>query len=336
MGDKTGISWADATWNPVTGCTRVSEECSGCYAIRESNRKQHLSAYAGVVARNDQDRLDWTGVVRTLPERLDQPIRWDRPRRIFVNSMSDLWHPDVPEQFVAETFAVMAASPQHSFRILTKRPQLMHRMVNDRFYGLICAALKRFLDGDNRVMAAAAGRLASRDGWELPWPLPNVVLGTSIGVNRFAWRAEAIRQTPAAWRFLSLEPLLGPLPSLDLTGIDLIVIGGESGPEARPMHPDWARDLRDRALSYGVRVHLKQWGEWTPGRPAGFGGLSRADQARRMVTFQPDGTRYDPRRPETPNAPGMTTMYRAGKPAAGRLLDGRTWDDDIPLPGRAA
>jgi protein gp37 len=227
MSDKSRIEWTDATWNPVTGCSKVSPGCAHCYAETLSLRfgwsqRPWLPAYA---PEN----------VILHPERLDQPLRWRQPRRVFVNSMSDLFHELVLDAFVHAVFERMRHANWHSYQILTKRPERMARVV-DAYY--------------------------SRHPGKVP--LPHVWLGTSIENDRWTARADALRKTAAAVRFISAEPLLGPLPSLDLTGIDWLIVGGESGVGARPMDPAWARDLRDRAKTKGVAFFFKQWGGRTP------------------------------------------------------------------------
>lgn len=202
MGDRSEIEWTEATWNPTTGCSRVSEGCDNCYAIRVSARLQHAPAYQGTV-----EESDWTGRVNTVPDRLDQPVRWRRPRRVLVNSMSDLFHPEVPLAFVRQVFEVMAVAKQHTFQILTKRP---HRLE---------AVLRTLSDCHHGHHRSDACRWCE--------PLPNVWLGTSIESDRYAFRADHLRLAPAAVRFVSLEPLLGPLPSLLLDGIDWVIVGGE-------------------------------------------------------------------------------------------------------------
>lgn len=250
MADRTGISWTDATWNPVVGCTRVSAGCDNCYAIAQSHRiaaqlagnpKVEESAYLPdlteliPVVPDPADpgrsidpaigsKRDWTGVVRINERVLHQPQGWTRPRRVFVNSMSDLFHPGLSEFDIAQVWSVMARSPQHQFQVLTKRPgRAAEMMAIDR------GAMFPWYVGGNDV-----------------WPLPNVWLGTSIESDKYAWRVDKLRETHAAVRFLSLEPLLGPLPHLDLSGIDWVIVGGESGPNARPMDPGWARDVREQ------------------------------------------------------------------------------------------
>lgn len=240
MGDKTGIEWTDATWNPVTGCDHVSPGCDHCYAEQMAKR---LAGRAGYPA-DEPFRL-------TLqPDRLDQPLRWKRPRRIFVNSMSDLFHQGIPEDYIAQVFDVMVQARQHEFQVLTKRPQRMAKVLVDR------PATPEEVDAgcELGIWPGIWDRVSGGT------PAPNVWLGTSIESDRYCFRADHLRATPAAVRFLSLEPLLGPLPSLDLTGIDWVIVGGESGAQARPMHPQWARDLRDRCLEAGVPFLFKQAG----------------------------------------------------------------------------
>jgi protein gp37 len=216
MADKTGIEWTEATWNPVSGCSKVSPGCAHCYAERISHRFGHtrepwLPAHAekNVVMHAD---------------RLDQPLRWRRPRMIFVNSMSDLFHERIPLAFVRRVFDVMERAEQHTFQILTKR--------------------------HHRLVALAP---------HLSWP-SNVWMGVSIENDRWVERAEYLRRVRAAVRFISAEPLLGPLDTLDLTDIDWLIAGGESGHGHRPMNADWARGLRDRCEHEGVAFFFKQWG----------------------------------------------------------------------------
>lgn len=243
MGDRSQIEWTDATWNPVTGCTKVSPGCDHCYAMRIATRFAGTPAYP-------------RGFGVTLhPGRLDRPIRWKRPRRIFVNSMSDLFHSDIPDEYIVRVWDVMANAPQHVYQVLTKRHGRMRSLV-------------------------ASGALRT---------LPNVWLGVSVeDQKRAELRIPALLGAPASVRFLSCEPLLGPvnLHLGDTPGIDWVIVGGESGPGARPMQPDWARSLRDQCGAAGVPFHFKQWGDWSPDAHDG--------------------------------------MRRVGKRAAGRDLDGRT------------
>lgn len=263
MGDKTRIEWTDATWGPVTGCTKVSSGCDNCYAESIATR------FAGTKAYPD-------GFAVTLrPERLDQPLRWKRPRRIFVNSMSDLFHADVPDEYIARVWAVMALAPHHTFQVLTKRHGRMRSLLSSvRWEDLLIGTGMWPIDHDPAK------------------PPSNVWLGVSVEDQKTAdLRIPALLETPAAVRWLSCEPLLGkvdlrglmqcfhcktghmfgpcgrhgrPLPYgvLSKRHIDWVVVGGESGPRARPMHPDWARSLRDQCAAAGVPLVFKQWGEY--------------------------------------------------------------------------
>jgi protein gp37 len=245
MADKSAIEWTDATWNPVIGCSKVSPGCAHCYAEALTMRFAGPWKVPG---------LPWTPAnapanVILRPERLNQPLRWSEPRMVFVNSMSDLFHERVPDEYVAEIFAVMAASPQHVFQVLTKRP--------DRMASLLGST--RWLE-----MLEHATRVISEDV-DIEWPLTNVWLGTSVENRRFTFRADLLRQTPAAIRFISAEPLLGPLlPSLDLGFIDWLIVGGESGRAHRPMHVEWVRELRETAAATDTAFFFKQWGGRTP------------------------------------------------------------------------
>lgn len=276
------IEWTDETWNPTVGCSRVSPGCTHCYAIGVAHRAMQ-PAHAGLTERTERG-IDWTGEVRCLPERLEVPLRWRRPRRVFVDSMSDLFHPSIPAEFIADVWDVMARCPQHIFQILTKRPQ--------------------------RAVAAVPWRLDGRN------PLPNVWVGTSIESDRYAFRADHVRSTPAAVRFLSLEPLLGPVPSLDLDRIDWVIVGGESGPGARPMHVGWVRDIRDRCFRAEIPFLFKQWGAWAwPASPSDH-----------ILTI--DGRLLEPgTRLGMDHMMRPTFVRRVGKHAAGRELEGRTWDE---------
>jgi protein gp37 len=213
VSDRSLIEWTEATWNPVTGCTQVSPGCAHCYAKTFAERFEGVPGHAYEV-----------GFALTLrPERLRQPLEWKRPRLIFVNSMSDLFHENVPEDYIRRVFDVMGEACWHTFQILTKR----------------------------------ADRLASLAP-RLDWP-ENVWMGVSVESQRWTSRIDYLRHVQAAVRFLSCEPLLGPL-HLDLSGIDWVIVGGESGPGARPMRLEWARSVREQCLAAGVPFFFKQWG----------------------------------------------------------------------------
>lgn len=214
MAQASKIEWTEATWNPVTGCTKVSPGCKFCYADRMAKR---LHAMGQERYRN--------GFQLTLQEDLvDLPLRWRKPRLIFVNSMSDLFHKDVPLEFIARCFETMAAASQHTFQVLTKRPERVAEI-----------------------------------GSALPWP-PNVWMGTSVENANYTWRVRELARVPAQVRFLSVEPLIGPIRRLPLRGVHWVIVGGESGPGARPMLPEWVTDLRDQCVGREVPFFFKQWG----------------------------------------------------------------------------
>lgn len=235
----TAIEWTDRTWNPVTGCDRISTGCNNCYALTMAKR---LKAMGQPRYQNDGDpRTSGPGFGLTVhPEVLEQPLRWRKPSMVFVNSMSDLFHADVPYRFIRDVFNVMRTCngmetaggktmPSHTFQVLTKRSQRMRD-----------CSLNREL------------------GYDSDRPPANVWLGVSIETNAYVFRVNQLRDTSAAIRFVSCEPLLGPLPSLDLTGIDWVIIGAESGHGARPMHNDWAREIIAKANDAGCSVFVKQ------------------------------------------------------------------------------
>lgn len=340
MADKTKIGWTDATWNIITGCSMVSAGCTNCYAMGlAGSRLRNHPSRAGLT-RETGGRPVWTGEVRFNEDWIDQPLRWRAPRRIFVCAHADLFHEAVPDEWIDRVFAVMALCPQHTFQVLTKRPERMREYVS-RLDIYTLEETEEWRAADYRVtcdddpngspawhektaLLEEAIHLA-RKTLDAGKPLPNVWIGTSIEDQATAdARIPHLLATPAAVRFVSAEPLLGAL-DLRITqargssrvlnaltgasfsetslsalprgpGLDLVIVGGESGPRARPMHPDWVRSLRDHCVSAGVSFHFKQWGEWMFQSPEG-----RA-----------------------------TGFYRVGKKAAGHLLDGHTWDE---MPG---
>jgi protein gp37 len=227
MGDRSSIEWTEATWNPTTGCDRTSPGCDHCYALTLAKR---LKAMGQPKYQNDGDpRTSGPGFRLTVHEdTLNVPRSWAAPRTIFVNSMSDLFHPDVPESYIRRVFDVIAETPQHTYQVLTKRSK----------------------------------RLAEL-GERLDWP-PNLWMGVSVETARYAFRISHLREVGAAVRFVSAEPLLGSLGEVDLLGIHWVIVGGESGPGCRPMRAEWACELRDQCAAARVAFFFKQWGGRTP------------------------------------------------------------------------
>ncbi|SRR6266508_719094 len=242
MAERTSIEWTDVTWNPVTGCSKVSPGCAHCYAETISKRFAGTNAYPLFKPWTPENA---THNLVLHPERLDQPLRWRRPRVVFVNSMSDLFHELVPDAFIEQVYRVMADASQHTFQVLTKRPERARDVVE---------------------------KILDRAGESLRIGAPNVWLGVSIENARQTWRADVLREIPAVVRFISAEPLLGSLLEhgrpgrrpLGLDGIDWLIAGGESGPRHRPVQGCWIRELRDACAAAGVAFFFKQWGGRTP------------------------------------------------------------------------
>ena len=392
MADKSKIEWTDATWNPLRGCSRVSEGCRNCYAegvaARFSGPGLPYEGLAKRVTRPDgSSEARWTGKVAFSGDQvLTQPLRWKKPRRIFVNSMSDLFHESVPDAWIDRIFAVMALAPQHTFQVLTKRPERMKAYMLERWQSALAHRID-FGHGDALDVPAETVGEDRRDQvarecedlirqmklddterddlWDeqerlkimqWTWPLPNVWLGTSVEDQVTAdTRIPYLLSTPAAVRFISAEPLLGPidlsghippahLPFLvagtplcsdpqcrrngphyprefgcrwhedgdrgtALPGLDWVIAGGESGAGARPMHPDWARSLRDQWGAAGVAFLYKQWGEWAPGLTDGDSFVLHTEATERLLA-------------KLNLSAAVERSIRVGKKRAGRLLDG--------------
>jgi protein gp37 len=214
MATNSKIEWTDTTWNPIRGCTKISPGCTHCYAERFAER------FRGVKGHPFEQGFD----LRFVPQKLAEPLRWRKPQRVFVNSMSDLFHDDVPVEYIQQVFAVMHQAGWHQYQVLTKRAERLERI-----------------------------------GQTLPWA-PNIWMGVSVENEDYLWRIDHLRRTGAHLKFLSIEPLLGPLGNLDLRGIHWVIVGGESGPGARPLQEAWVTDIRDRCSRAGVPFFFKQWG----------------------------------------------------------------------------
>jgi protein gp37 len=286
VSDRSAIEWTERTWNPISGCDQISPGCDHCYALTLAKR---LKAMGQAKYQTDGDpRTSGPGFgVAIHPGALREPLSWRKPSVVFVDSMGDVLHARVSASYVAQVWAVMALTPQHTYQVLSKRPERYAKVLNGP-----CECGGGHRPGIHfRSQVQHQTRLFGREVDLMDhWPLRNVWLGTSIESDRYTWRAEALRAAPAVTRFLSLEPLLGPLPSLDLTGIDWVIVGGESGPGARPMDLAWARDLVDRCGATGIPVFVKQLGAvWARERgadPKG-GGWERWPEDLRVRQFPP-------------------------------------------------
>lgn len=292
MASKSNIEWTGRTWNPLAGCTRKSEGCDNCYAAGMALRLEAMaladvaagrepggkSKYMGVAARTASGRAAFNGVINLDEEAIGEPLTWKKPEIVFVNSMSDLFHPNVPDSFLKRVFLVMKEARRHTFQVLTKRPGRMQEYINQHWTALGLAQAK------------------------------NIWLGTSVENQATAdERLRHLVNTRAHVRFVSAEPLLGTVDLAHwLQAVHWVIVGGESGKGARPMHPDWARSVRDQCLAEGVKFFFKQAGEWAS--------VSEVEGAGEHFYF-PDGA----------------TVRRVGKKNAGRLLDGREWNE-MPAP----
>ena len=349
MADRSAIEWTDASWNPIVGCSVISPGCTNCYAMRDAWRIQHnpkTTRYDGLTRKVNGNPV-WTGEVRLVPEALDQPLRWKRPRRVFVNSMSDLFHESVPDEWIDQVFAMMALAPQHSFQVLTKRADRMLEYMTSIENGEDRLRDKPGHEGGWRgaLIEGNAQRIwAERNpgGADPAWwlavhlPLPNVWLGVSIEGPAYWGRATLLGKVPAAIRFLSLEPLLEGLGThvRIVDDVDWAIVGGESGAKARPMNPEWVREIRDRCQAHDTAFHFKQWGEWFPGiREVSDDG---PPWNRAYLDIEHDPTACDWEGGWDYHAlPNGEGMFRVGKKRAGRMFERRTWDEFPKVPEAA-
>ena len=393
MAETTHIEWTDATWNPITGCSVVSPGCTNCYAMKlAGTRLRHHPSRQGLTQMTKAGPV-WTGDVRFNREWLDQPLRWKRPRRIFVCAHGDLFHEAVPDDVIDQVFAVMALAPQHTFQVLTKRADRMRGYMTapERAARLADAVMRATQEEPLQVHQLGRAWLPPKGkAWGVtravqgmqasvnPWPLPNVWLGVSAEDEpRAEDRVPQLLRTPAAVRFISYEPALGPLngrrwlpaglpakrpdgtaflaphwymaechkcgwmgsselcrddeddvycPECYASGvddrdakIDWVIVGGESGPGARPMHPDWARQIRDACAAAGVAFFFKQWGDWAPA-PEHFQRLTIAHGSEPPNVAWPDGSIAWGNADQHGGA--GVALTHLGKARAGRLLDG--------------
>lgn len=289
----TAIEWvkdkdgkSGETWNPITGCSKCSPGCKNCYAERMAKR---LKAMGQPQYQNVVDNNGWTGQIEFVKGAFLKPIERKKPTTYFVNSMSDLFHEGLDGGRLWHIFHIMNSCPQHIFQILTKRSE-------------------RLLE------------LSSAIEWT-----ENIWMGVSVENAKYIYRINHLRKTGAALKFLSLEPLLGPLPDLDLSGIDWVIVGGESGPGARPMHPNWARDIRDQCLQVDVPFFFKQWGGWSPSNP----GTAKGN-APRYAGFLAEDGHFIEKISDSHSDKAYQSISYVRKKQAGSLLDGREWKE---MPG---
>lgn len=387
MADGTHIEWTDATWNIVTGCSVVSPGCTNCYAMKlAGTRLRHHPSRQGLTVESKAGPV-WNGQVRFNAEWLDQPLRWTKPRRIFVAAHGDLFHDGVTDEQLDQIFAVMALTPRHTYQVLTKRPERMRTYLTAatlparlgkaierqrlrKYNRNYQPATRAEYSGPDLSYGWGGGMAGDTPDFILPWPFPNVWLGVSVEDQaRADERIPILLDTPAAVRWISAEPLLGPvdLSTIDVDGdstldalmaptwqelldewpesdifeesklesfldwhgrtslpdgpahkvIDWVVAGGESGPDARPMHPFWAIQLRDQCAAAGVPFLFKQWGDWAPADSWDDGDAS-------AIRILRDGSRLTVA--EADPGQGMARMRRIGKRRAGRLLLGALHD----------
>ena len=323
MGKTTGIEWTDSTWNPIRGCSRVSEGCRNCYAESIAARfsgigrpYRGLASFKIIGKGTPGERLEphWTGEVRFIEEHLEDPLHWKEPKKIFVNSMSDLFHPGVKDEWLVAITDVMARAPQHTYQILTKRPDRMRTFLE---VGLSCAA------DFERTFSQR-------------WPPPNWWFGVSVENEETAeYRIPILAECPAPVRFVSYEPALGPISFANIAmkinkdnrfitpPFEWLICGGESGPHARPMHPDWAKSARDYCYAVGIPFFFKQWGEFSPEGPV---------KSRQCAVAYKTGRTVEPvildKFPFGDGSDGgWQVMYHVGKHNAGSNLDGVEWKE---------
>lgn len=347
MADGSTIEWTDASWNPIVGCSVHSPGCKHCYAMGQAHRLASNPAtphYAGTTKMTKTGPV-FTGKVALAPERvLTAPLHWRAPRRIFVNSMGDLFHENVPDEWIDRVFAVMALCPQHAFQVLTKRAERMREYMQPH--------ARRGTNTHHRIYMQLK---SMRREFSFTCPLPNLWIGVSCERQQEAdERIPHLLDTPAAVRFVSAEPLLGPIDfsaldyagnrldalagtcephTIHFDGLDWVIVGGESGPRARPMHPDWARSIRDQCAAAGVPFFFKQWGEWIEWGQAGATQWSNATRFGRGGALRTkflgtlasnEGPLFEGRAFETKVLePDHQQVLRVGKRRAGRLLDKR-------------
>lgn len=348
MADNSPIEWTEATWNVITGCDIESPGCINCYAMTlAGSRLRNHPSRVGLTKQAANGAHVWTGEVRFNEQWLDQPMRWTRPRMIFVVAHGDLFHPSVPDEWIDKVFAVMARARWHTYQVLTKRAKRMREYLSNP-------------DTRWRILIAAS-KIPYCAMEAMPWPLPHVWIGVSAEDQKRAdERIPELLQAPAAVRWVSLEPLIGPIDLVEtcwnhvdgdtamrfatavdkatvslrtIFGIDWVVPGGESGPRARPSHPDWFRSLRDQSVAAGVAFLFKQHGAWLevdgnePTRTIDTDHPAYVEERDRCDGFISLDGHFIRSMAECRDNVPYRGLVRVGKKSAGRVLDGRTWDE---------
>jgi protein gp37 len=317
----TEISWADKSWQPAIGCSVQSPGCTFCYAANlAGTRLAHVPAYEGLTVRNaDTDVIEYNGTVRLLPERLGEPGKWRKPSRIFVGSMTDLFHDEVPDEYIAQVFDVIAATPRHTFQVLTKRIQ---------------RARQWFPEWLNYRLPHQVGEPRTRSSKMID----NLWLGTSIESGRYGFRSQHLATIHGCHHFLSIEPLVGPLTAaqIEWAGVGCVIVGGESGPNARPMHPNWLNDIfqhceAPRGDHKKIPFEFKQWGEWTmPTKHL----ETKKVPSERTIWLGDNGViahTFEEAAELSAQRVVMQRMERTGRRNAGRAWIGREWNGSVVM-----
>lgn len=334
----TKIEWADERWNPVAGCSKCSPGCLNCYAERMAHRLASMGNDNPQYLGKTDAKGKWMGKVECCPWILDRPLHWRKPRRIFVCSMCDLFHEKVPFEFIDRVCAVAALCPEHTFLMLTKRTERALEYYLSRYpmdnsyrvdrmpqwYHVVTDWLDQGEPGYLGKTWESCQRAAEKTDYLQP--LPNLWLGVSVCIPEEKPKIDTLREIPAAVKFVSFEPLLRDMGELDLTGIDWVIVGGESGPGARPMHPDWARSIRDQCAAAGGAFFFKQWGKFVVPDQTMYHGHHKGWRFPVGCSYMKHDGTYCSGYPSG-GISAWTKIYPVGKKKAGRLLDGQKHEE---------
>lgn len=326
MSQSSSIEWTEATWNPLAGCSEISPGCLNCYAANMAHRLEAMGQkkYEGTTKKLPSGKVAWTGKMNLDPDALTIPLKRKKPTTYFVNSMSDLFHEDVPDEFIVKVFAVMLLTQRHTYQVLTKRAERMLRITRAPNFGE-CVYDMAFQLSHEWMCGGLIDGVPEDD------ILSNAILGVSVENKQHGLpRISHLQKTPAAVRMLSIEPLLEDLGPIDLAGIGWVIVGGESGPKARPMRTQWVRELRNQCVEQGVPFFFKQRGEFAPVSCVGEAcGCFVGDKWQTEIPYNPGGgIYYAGALPELyPDKTPIELMARVGKKKAGCLLDGLEWNE---------